>query len=163
MKEIIKILKERIKPSYDIFHSFNGMYYYPCGVILKNGSRNDHVFFVNKKDFLEYWGWTPKEEYTIHLEDVEDIYESPYRLPKDLAQEIYSRGETGMGYYGFRIIMKDGRIFPYITGGAVDLIELPEGYTVNDIDGIGSPVHAVDKEKRLYRHKTYHWCLVDDL
>lgn len=161
-EELVKVLKEKIRPSRDHPTSSAGMFYYPCGVVLKDGIRNDQVLFVNRADFLKHWGWIPKPEVSIQLEEVVDIYASPFRLPAELAQEVYSRGETGMGFYGFWLIMKDGERFPYITGGAVDLIELPEGYSMKDIKEVGPPTRSGEGH-RIYRHKVYYWCLVDNL
>jgi hypothetical protein len=158
---LIQLLKKKIRPSRDHPTSSSGMFYYPCGVIIRTGLRNDHVLFVNKDDFLKYAGWTLKKEFTITPEEVIDIYESPFRLPVALAQEIYDRGETGMGFYRFWIIMNDDKQYLYVTGDAVDLIDLPDGYTNKDIKDIGASTRS--KDGFIYRHKPYHWCLVDGL
>lgn len=153
--KLLEKLKGMIKPS-----KYFGLLYYPCGVELKEGKMTDCVCFVDKKIFYEVWGDAPKGRLFIDISDVKDIFESKYCLSRELAQKIYDARETGMGYYRFIAIMKDGERFTYTTGGLVDFLEPPEGYSIKDI--IDVIPHKGDR-KNYYKEKDYYWCLVDDL
>jgi hypothetical protein len=56
-----------------------------------------------------------------------------HRLPADLANKLYARGESGMGYMVFTIVLRDGRRLPRVTGNLVDFPALPDGVTTSDI------------------------------
>jgi hypothetical protein len=81
-------------------------------------------------------------------------------LPPKIAQKIYDGGESGMGYYAFRLKFTDGSVQAYSTGGAVDFISLPEGKKMSDIEDVDLHVGQRDagKRKALY----FYWCLYSE-
>ena len=137
-----------------------GLSYYPFSVMTNSGKKLDCVCFVNRDIFYEVWGDAPKGRLFIDLKDVRDIFDSEYRLRVDLAQKIYDAGETGMGYFRFIAVMKDGKKFTYLTGGLVDFLEPPPGYSIKDI--VDVIPHKGDR-KNYYKDKDYYWCLVEGL
>ena len=87
--------------------------------------------FAPALPYLTYWGIQPEHE--LAIEAVAAVGESLYRLPAALADKLYESGETGMGYYVFTVVLRDGRRLPYTTGGSVDFPSLPTGVTTADI------------------------------
>jgi hypothetical protein len=61
---------------------------------------------------------------TIRVEEILNLAESPQRLPARFANELYLRGETGMGYFAFSAHFYSGLSRHYV-GGCVDFIDYP--------------------------------------
>ena len=75
------------------------MEYRPCSVTLRDGARLSCVYVVPVQPYIRYWGIPPEEDrgkHWIRVEDVEDITESPLRLPAQFASHIYEAGESGI-------------------------------------------------------------------
>jgi len=149
MVDLIKKIIETIEPSIGIFKEK----FYPASAILKNGNVLDCVYFVHKKN-----GTSGK----IDIKDIEDIKESSYRLPARFANEIYQHGETGMGWIGFNIEMRDYRGFCYFNTGAIDFIDLPDGYEMNDIIGVNGMHDYALLDEKDRKVKDSFCCLIDD-
>jgi hypothetical protein len=107
-----------VKPSHD-----GQLEYRPCSVGLQDGSRNDFVYVVEASAYIRVWGVWPHEDKTksaIRIDEITRIEESPFRLPRALADRMYKQGESGMGYCIFTLVLKDGSRRPVLTGNAVD-------------------------------------------
>jgi hypothetical protein len=98
IKEISDKLKNQlleIKPSKDWT-----MEYRPCQVKLRNGEILDRVYLSESETYMKTWGVMPDQDggkrYVL-IEDVEEIKESPFRMPVNLANKLYEAGESGMG------------------------------------------------------------------
>jgi len=171
-RELVERLKN-VERSGDALSPLGGAFYYPCSTELNDGRTLECVYFGDKKDYVKHWGNTTSGRFFVDLSEVKAISECKYCISSKLAKKIYDSGESGMGYYKFRIVMKDGKIFPYLTGDAVEYLELPEGYTIEDIVDV-KPFYQSPREgkcmdytdywkKGYYGSKRYYWCLIEDL
>src|SRR5262249_23689908 len=96
----------------------------------------------------------------VPLSRVRSIRESPLRLPATLANQLYSAGESGMGYTVFTVEFADGSTRAYVTGNAVDFIEPPPGCRAQDA------VRVLPHEGRNHAHHLaveYAWCIYEDV
>ena len=155
----------KIEPSRDC-----ELLYYPCQVLLENNEQLDTVYVVEEKAYFKVWGVYPEDDpgkKSISIERVEDIKESPYRLPAKLANKMYKAGESGMGYCVFTLVMRNGDRLPFVTGDAVDFPNLPPNYSYKDIVDLLPHVgrdKLQDKEHNWIRlpyttSAEYFWCL----
>jgi len=144
--------------------------YYPCKVMLIDGKSIERAYVQEETSYINIWGIYPDEDKGknyIPIAEVKDIEESPYRLAPKLANKIYMAGESGMGYCVFTLVMKNGDKLPFVTGGAVDFVDLPPEYSYNDIIDVLPHVgkeKLQDKEHRWInlpytKDAKYWWCL----
>jgi len=141
---------KQIEPSRD-----GDIAYYPCQVILNNGDTHDRVYVVEERTYIKHWGVYPEDDKGkrgISISQVDDIKESPYRLPVKLANKIYKAGESGMGYCVFTLVMKNGDHITFVTGNAVDFVDLDPKYSYRDIAGI-LPNKGIEK----LQDKNHQW------
>ena len=156
IKEIGDGLKDQllqITPSVDFI-----MNYRPCKVRLKNGQLLDRVYVADYESYLMTWGVMPKDDpgkKSILIEDVEEILESPYRMPADFASRLYEYGESGMGYVIFTIKFDNGQIVNAVTGNAVDFPPFPDGLTTKNIVDI----IPGGQRKNTIQGPDYFWCV----
>jgi hypothetical protein len=145
-----------IPPSVD-----GGLNYYPCQVTLSDGTQLDRVYLVEYAPYLRTWGVTPEQDRakrSVAIEQVTAVAESPSRLPREFANELYRAGESGMGYCVFRVKFRDGRVERYVTGNAVDFISYPVGYGPEDV--VAVEAHALPWEGAK-QGAPYHWCIFE--
>lgn len=141
-----------IKPTQAIYH--------PALVTLRSGERRDAVYLCPAMQWFEQWGVWPEEDKgktLVPLQEVVDLEESPSRLPRKFAEKIYSAGESGMGYHLFQITFRDRSIVPFLTGNAVDFLDLPPGKSPADIVSVAP--HAGRDEPAHLGDLDYAWCL----
>src|SRR5689334_17254340 len=103
-----------VPPSQD-----GSLLYRPCFVTLKDGREIDGVYIVPETAYKKMWGIWPEEDKGkrwLNILDIAAIRESPSRLPPQFANEVYSVGESGMGYCIFTVQFRDGSSSVYITG-----------------------------------------------
>jgi hypothetical protein len=110
--------------------------YYACAARLKTGRVIERVYLCEAEVYIRYWGFWPQDE--INLLDIVSLEESRFRLPAHFANAIYEAGETGMGYFAFRVNFHDGTNISYLTGSAVDFIDYPPEKTATDVANINS-------------------------
>lgn len=151
-----KITDNLYKQLITIEPSIDGNFrYYPCRVILANGESVDKVYVEEENSYIDIWGIYPDEDpgkNFISIEQVKQIMETPYRLASILANKIYGAHETGMGYYVFTLVMKNGDKLPFVAGGALDFLDLPPNYSYEDI--VDALPH-IGKDK--LQDKEHHW------
>ena len=146
-----------IEPS-DVEHSN----YFPCAVTLRDGSRLECVYLIEQYRYIKLWGVYPgadpaKSE--IRPDEVHAIAESASRLPARFANQLYAAGESGMGYHAFTVVFSDGSRQAYVTGGAVDFIDYPEGKAAPDVERVLPHSGRSDSPRN---GKKYLWCLYSD-
>lgn len=132
--------------------------YRPCAVRLRDGRRAERVYVIEEDTYIRQWGVYPDEDRgksEVPLSDVMGIEESPFRLPVELATSLYRVGESGMGYYLFGLLLRDGRTIAVVTGDAVDF--LPDGLTSGDVAKVVPA--PPDGRERNVRGAAYSWCL----
>src|SRR6266542_3300388 len=120
-----------VEPSID-----GDLEYRPCLVHLHDGRALDRVYVVQAEPYIRLWGIWPefdRGKRSLSIDEVVQINESPSRLPARLATKMYEAGESGMGYCRFILILRDGRRLPYVTGDAVDFVDLPPGVTPDHV------------------------------
>jgi hypothetical protein len=85
----------RIEPSQD-----GDLSYFPCEVKLLDGQVLENVYIEPEGPYLRYCGVYPEDDKGkngVRIEEIRSVKESPNRLPSRFANEIYRRGESGMG------------------------------------------------------------------
>lgn len=102
----------------------------PCRVAFRPGEVLDRVYLVERAAFRRMWGET---EATVMVADVEEVEDSPLRLPAPLANVLYEAGESGMGYTPFTVGFRDGSALPFVVGNAVDFPNWPPGVEPGDV------------------------------
>ena len=86
------------------------------------------------------------------------IEESNRRMPAALASKLYAAGESGMGYEIFKMRMRSGEEFVFVTGNVVDFPDLPEEFSSADIVNV-YPHEGREESKKGYRgDATFTWC-----
>ncbi len=149
----------RVMPSID-----RRLRYHPCSVRLSNGKTYSRVLLSEYSTWYEEWGIDPEDDpdkRSIDVKRVEDIWESPHRLPAHIATKIYTQPESGMGYYRFKLTLDDGRSVDCLTGNVVDFLKWPHDLSprkVVDVAVYGGPSRS-NPDLRVAR---YVWCLYSD-
>jgi hypothetical protein len=136
--------------------------YAPCRVTLNSGEVLDRVYIVEASDFRRMWGHT---QATVDVADIEQIEDSPFRLPARWANALYQAGESGMGYTLFVARLRDGSILPFVVGNAVDFPNWPPGDRPADVVDVqphtGREVFR-DRAPGPYESSAeYAWCVFD--
>lgn len=138
--------------------------YRPCAVTLRDGRYLPCVYVVPTKPYMGIWGVPPEADpgkRSIDIREVAEISECATRLPPEFATYIYEGGESGMGYCLFTLVFKDGTRQSYGTGGAVDFVRFPEGYSAADIKEVER--HAGRYDTNRMEGEEYCWCLYDGI
>lgn len=126
----LRMALDRIEPSVDAF----GHRTYPCQGVLSSGKRIPRLCVIDTQ--------SPLYLATITIRDLASVEECPHRLPSRLAKKAYAAGETGMGYYAFRLVLSDGRQLDYvITKSVVDFPDLPVGVRAGDVVDLANYGH----------------------
>jgi len=136
--------------------------YYPCRVNLKNGKVENCVYLIEAQSYINAWGVWPDQRNgvrEISASDIVKIEPSPFRLPAPLAQYLYRKGESGMGYYLFEILYKDGLRSAHLAGGRVDFVNLKPGKSMPDVAEV-LPTRSQDPLPQ-YEAPEYCWCLYE--
>jgi hypothetical protein len=120
-------------------------------VIYEKGKALDCVLFLTEKQYEDWYPYNQTKlllitdkgftynayhrpyRLMIKADKILDIVKCPFQLPPKWCNKIYKFGEGYMGGYLFTIHFKDHSMQAYLTGGVVDFIRLPSGYTFNDI------------------------------
>jgi hypothetical protein len=152
---LFAVLKN-IRPSCD-----RGLYYYPCQVESTEGVVHPRVYVVSLDQFKTLWSLSANLTRDLKIEEVARIEESASRLPPDIADKLYKYGESGMGYYAFRVLFRDGTWRDYLTGDAVDFIGYPDGKSQNDVVDVRPLTTEERKSKtpQTYSGPGHLWCL----
>lgn len=130
--------------------------YHAARVVTTNGQTHSNVSFVSQKNYLEIWGPDPDRDYILPSQ-VRTISASPNQLPPRYADQIYSHGESGMGFVVFRLGFRDGTHADFSSGGLAEFVMLPSGYTFEDIVGVKFPTSW--EEASLRHVPSYYWCV----
>ncbi len=126
-----------------------GQLIYPCAIVLRDGRRIERVACIEEPHGLYNKEWIP-------LEEIDQVEESPFRLPASYANQVYEAGEAGMGYCLFTVKLADGKDFVCITGSAlVDFPGLPPGITSKEIVGV---LPNVGCERTILPAPDHSWC-----
>ncbi len=134
--------------------------YRPCAVRLGDGLIVPRVVFAMADPWFTAWGIWPEDDpgkVAIAPADVADLWESPARLPAHLADELYRHGESGMGFYLFRLWPRDGSSLATRTGNVVDFPYLPAG---TDMDVVERVEPAGRSEESVHDAPPFAWCLL---
>jgi hypothetical protein len=150
----LRIQLAKVQPSRD-----RCLEYFPCRVQLHSGIEFDRVYVVEQSAYLRYWGEYPSHDQRVDIGSVRSMDESPFRLPARFANAIYAAFESGMGYYVFTVIFRDGSQQAYITGDAIDFIEYPAGKSLADVEAV---VPHAGRDQNPVRVPTYRWCLYSE-
>jgi hypothetical protein len=150
----LKTQLDRIVPSI-----CGALRYFPCCIRTKEGQTIDRVYVVDAQQYIDVWGVWPDQDSRkaeVRIQDVDEIFESPTRLPPRIANELYRAGESGMGYIAFSVTFKDGARTVYVCGGALDFVSLPPSRSVEDIAEV---VPHVGRDRAVSENLPYYWCI----
>lgn len=190
--EIIKFLKENIEP---IEHNAYGIGYRASAYLLDGTFLPCVVFYgTNKKVELAIKRFKeeqkkPKFGYydtvksfvtrgnRINSYDISNVEKSKYAFPLSILKQIH--GETRMGWTGFVAKMKDGKCFSFGTVFDTEFFDMPESYSVEDIEEIINHSYTLqtgeikschdisvftnDNKDFVYRERPYFECYLDNL
>jgi len=187
-KEIIKFLKEKIEPLEDNVYGTG----YRASICLVDGTFLPCVIFRNSKTIVELAIRRFEEEQNgrsivksfvargncINAYGIGKIEKSKFAFPLSILKQI--QGETHMGWTGFVGRMKDGECFSFGTTFLMEFFDMPEKYSVEDIDEIINHSYIsklgeirscyaevekpTDKHNDLiYRERPYFECYLDNL
>jgi len=198
-EDIIKFLKDNVEPLEDNAYGPG----YRASVYLTDGTFLPCVIFRNSKTVVNLAIRRFKEEQSgkgifnrssgigyynivktfvasgncINNYDIDRVEKSKFAFP--LSMQIH--GETTMGWTGFAIKMKDGKLFGYGTTFRWEFFQMPEGYSVDDIEEIinhsyvlkngelrshrqGSHTRLEEyKDAVIYRERPFFECYIDNL
>ena len=111
--------------------------------------------------------------------EIDRIEKSRFAFPVEILQQI--KGETTMGWTGFAAKMKDGKHVGFGTRFSFEFFQLPDEYSVDDIEEIVSHSYVLKggelrahkvpffehpedyKEAVIYRERSYFVCFLDHL
>lgn len=137
-----------------------GLNLWPCQVRLKDGSVYPRVYLAEAKEYQDAWIVWPDQDpdkQDLDIRDVSLIEPSPFRLPEKYARSLYSEGESGMGFFVYKVVFDDGEELILVSGNLVDFIPYPEGKSAVDIV-------SVEKLDRSFASEAvsspdHYWCL----
>lgn len=199
-KEIIKFLKEKIEPLKNESYGTG----YRASICLVDGTFLPCVIFRNSKTIVELVIRRFEEERSgksifsksssfeyydivkhfvtrgncINAYNIGRISKSKFAFPLSILKQI--QGETRMGWTGFVSRMNDGECFSFGTTFIMEFFDMPEKYSVEDIDEIINHSYIsklgeirscyakvekpTDKQNDLiYRERPYFECYLDNL
>jgi hypothetical protein len=153
----------QVRPAHDILREIT---YYPCEVVLRDGTVESRVYVAESKSYFSAWGVDPEDDPAkgfVTVRNVVAIRESPYRIPPNVADMVYATKRTERNYW-FRLLLRDGRGLACTAGDAVDFIELPEGVKPDEIvsylPGWSEGATPRDWETEATT-APYSWCLYE--
>jgi len=199
--EIVKFLKDNIEPLEDSAYGLG----YRASVYLIDGIFLPCVIFRNPKTVVNLAIRRFKEELSgkgvfsrssglgyydivknfvtngncINDYDIKSVEKSRFAFPLSMQKQI--RGETTMGWTGFAAKMKDGKYFGFGTTFLWEFFQMPDGYSVEDIEEIINHSYVLktgelrshkvpfletpsDYEKAvIYRERPFFECFLDNL
>ena len=143
----------KVQPSWD-----DTFAYYPCKVVLKDGTVFDNVYIQPEHPWVDYWGYYPEKSQEFSIEDVAEVGDSPMRLPAQFATELYRHGESnGTGYTIFTVVFADGHRQAWGGGNAVDFIRYPAEKGPDDV--IQVIPHEGRRDPNIMTRPDYYVCL----
>ena len=193
--KIIKFLKKNIEPLEDNTYGLG----YRASVYLTDGTFLPCVIFRNPKEVVNLAMKRFKEEQSgkgvfgyyeivktfvasgncINDYNIERVDKSKFAFPLTTLRQI--RGETTMGWTGFAAKMKDGKYFGYGTTFHFEFFQMPDGYSVEDIEEIINHSYVLEngelrshresnqtltdewRSAVIYRERPFFECYVDNL
>jgi len=200
-EEIINFLKDNVEPLDDNAYGVG----YRASVYLTDGTFLPCVIFRRSKIIVDLAIRRFKEEQSgkgifnrasglgyadivksfvtkgncINDYDIERVEKSSYAFPLAIQQQIY--GETTMGWTGFAAKMKDGKYFGFGTSFHWEFFQMPEAYSVDDIDEIINHSYVLNsgelknhkvpffeypedyKDAIIFRERPFFECYLDNL
>ena len=133
--------------------------YFPCRATLVDGSEIDYVYLAEASVWYKRWGVWPEEDdgkRSLDLMLVDSLKDSPSRLPAEFAQQLYSAGESGVGYTIFTVEFSDGSKQAYHAGGAIDFVRYPLGQGPETVTTVYPHEGRTDNPVGV---PDYLWCL----
>lgn len=200
-ENIIKFLKDNVEPLHDNAYGLG----YRASVYLTDGTFLPCVIFRNPKSTVNLAIRRFKEEQTgksifsrssglgyyeivktfvangnrINEYDIDRVEKSEFAFPLTIQCQI--RGETTMGWTGFAAKMKDGKYFGFGTTFHWEFFQMPDGYSVEDIDEIINHSYVLQngelrshregnqtrpeeyKDAIVYRERPFFECYIENL
>jgi hypothetical protein len=133
--------------------------YYPCCATLVDGREVDCVYLSEASSWFWQWGVWPRDDEgkrSLDLKLIVSLRDSPSRLPAKFAQQLYSAGESGMGYTIFTVEFLDGSKQAYQSGNAIDFVRYPLGQKPETVARVHPHEGRWDDPVSV---PNYYWCL----
>jgi hypothetical protein len=200
-EDVIKFLKDNVEPLEDNSYGVG----YRAAAYLIDGTYLPCVIFRNPKTVVDLAIRRFKEEQSgksifskssglgyydivknfvtngncINDYDIERVEKSKFAFPLKIQLQI--KGETTMGWTGFAAKMKDGKHFGFGTTFRWEFFQMPDGYTVEDIEEIINHSYVLNtgelrshregpmtrpeeyKNAVVYRERPFFECFIDNL
>lgn len=177
-KEIKQFLVANIEPVADVYSRRA----YRAAVYLRDGTYLPCVVFRKASDIVELalrrfdetrsqkldrsMGYRSVVEVFVTggnrlaVYDVDRVTTSPFALPTRFRDQLWSAGETAMGWISFTATMDDEQEFWFGTSFNIDFFEMPSGYTADRITAI----HPHNALQGVYlRDKPFFDCCIGSL
>lgn len=120
-----------------------GVYGIPCAAELKTGRKLTCCKVLMVDWYTDNGNW-------INPNRIATISECPLRLPLPFAQILFEAGESGMDFCNYVVELGDGNSFTHVAGmGEIDFINLPTGYTPEDVVGV---IPHAGRDRGSYRY-----------
>lgn len=198
-EEIIKFLKNNIEPIEDSaygvgyrasVHLVDGVFL-PC-VIFRNPNTiidlamkrfreelSGRSIFKGQSGYYEIVKLFVAQRNCLNDCDIASIEKSKFAFPVSILRQI--KGETTMSWTGFSAKMKDGQHIGFGTTFLMEFFQMPENYSVEDIDEIINHSYVLKsgelrphkvgfveggddyKDAVIYRERPFFECYVDGL
>lgn len=124
----INVASDAFLKQYDVIEP--GAWGTPCSIVLLDGRSFDRCLAWENPRYGDAGNW-------INPNAVATLFECTTRMPGRFARLIKSAGESGMGYHIYVVRLADGNSFVHVAPNlGIDLVDLPAGYTHNDIVGV---------------------------
>ncbi|MGD0140723.1 MAG: hypothetical protein ABSD28_17785 [Tepidisphaeraceae bacterium] len=132
-----------------------GVWGTPCSIVLLDGRSFEFCLAWENPRFGDAGKW-------INPNCVGYLTECPKRMPAKFARSIKNAGESGMGYHIYVVRLSDGNNFVHVAGNlAIDLVDLPSGYTQRDIVGVDPHEGRERSRTEGYRRVSGHGASVE--
>jgi hypothetical protein len=107
-----------------------GIWGVPCSIELTDGRAFELALAWENRRFGDAGDW-------INPQCIARVSACRKRMPAPFARQIHDAGESGMGYHIYVVLLRDGTSFVHTASNLViDLVNLPAGYSSEDIVGV---------------------------
>lgn len=115
------------------------------------------VIFIDEEYILKWFTSFPG--HFVRGDKVKEIFESPFRMPTAICDQLAAVGETSMSSLEFWIILRNGERVPCWYGGYNPFIELSRQNRPNDIVDVEIGRRSVVGEEAVLAEPDFVWCV----
>lgn len=153
----VQVALSQIEPSITM-----GLRHWPCDIELVGGRIEERVILTTPGAVgIDSRG---SEVLRLAADEIVMVRNHRDRLPPKLANRLYARGESGMGYFIFAVKLRDGRELPFFTGDIVDFPNWPPGVHASDVVKLCKDEPRALRDREVTEHeetRPHRWCVID--